>query len=245
MTDNLDTSYIGEIIRALKQLGGAASLAEINEQIYNNGTMPYIRTNSNWKDNVRATIQRHCKSTRSYKGAEDLFYSVYGLGEGFWGLKSRIEDAELLNINPIEQRQIDSIVNNQSLAQTEKEAIILSRRGQGEFRKRIIDKYKSCIVTGIADKRLLIASHIKPWRSATNFERLSSENGLLLSPLYDKLFDLGLITFKTNGCIVISSKLSDNDRARISIDNTCSYVKNMSEELRKNMEYHNDMIFII
>lgn len=244
MTDNLDTSYLGEIIRALEQLGGAASLTEINEQIYNNGTMPYMITNSNWKDNVRATIQRHCNSTRSYKGAADLFYSVYGLGEGFWGLKARIEDVELSNINPIEQRQIDSIVNNQSLAQTEKEAIILSRRGQGEFRKRIIEKYKSCVVTGISDKRLLIASHIKPWRSATNIERLSSENGLLLSPLYDKLFDLGLITFKTNGCIVISSKISDNDRARICIDDTCCYVNDMSEELRNNMEYHNDMIFI-
>ena len=235
MTDNLDTSYLGEIIRALEQLGGAASLAEINEQIYNNGTMPYMRTNSNWKDNVRATIQRHCKSTRSYRGAEDLFYSVYGLGEGFWGLKARIEDVEHSYINPIEQRQIDIINNNQSLAQTEKEAIILSRRGQGEFRKRIIDKYKSCIVTGIADKRLLIASHIKPWRSATNIERLSSENGLLLSPLYDKLFDLGLITFKTNGCIAVSSKLSDNDRARIKKKKKSSEVKNFSQQLKKTM----------
>lgn len=244
MTDNLDTSYRAEIIRALEQLGGAASLTEINEQIYNNGTMPYIETNINWKDNVRATIQRHCKSTRSYRGAEDLFYPVYGLGEGYWGLKTEIDNVELSNINPIEQRQIDKIVNNQSLSQTEKEAIILSRRGQGEFRKRIIEKYKSCIITGIADKRLLIASHIKPWRSATNFERLSSENGLLLSPLYDKLFDLGLITFNSNGCIVVSSKLSDNDKSRISFDNTCCYLDNISEKLRINMEYHNDMIFI-
>lgn len=244
MTENLDTSYRAEIIRALEQLGGAASLAEINEQIYNNGTMPYIETNNNWRDTVRATIQRHCKSTRSYRGAEDLFYSVYGLGEGYWGLKSQIENVELSNINPIEQRQINKIVSTQSLSQTEKEAIILSRRGQGEFRKRIIEKYKSCVVTGISDKRLLIASHIKPWRSATNIERLSSENGLLLSPLYDKLFDLGLITFNASGCIISSSKLSDEDKSRIHIDNACCYVKNMSKELRENMEYHNDIIFI-
>ena len=244
MTDNLDTSYRAEIIRALEQLGGAASLAEINEQIYNNGTMPYIETNANWRDNVRATIQRHCKSTRSYRGAEDLFYSVYGLGEGYWGLKAQIENVELSNINPIEQRQINKIVSNQSLSPTEKEAIILSRRGQGEFRKRIIEKYKFCVVTGISDRRLLIASHIKPWRSATNIERLSSENGLLLSPLYDKLFDLGLITFNSSGCIITSSKLSDEDKSRIHIDNTCCYVKNMSEKIRENMEYHNDIIFI-
>lgn len=244
MIVNPDTSYLAEIIRAMEQLGGVASLVEINEQIYNNATMPYVETNINWRDNVRATIQRHCKSTRSYRGAEDLFYSVYGLGEGYWGLKTHIDDVELSNVNPIEQRQIDKIVNNQSLSQTEKEAIILSRRGQGEFRKRIIEKYSSCVVTGIVDKRLLIASHVKPWRSATNVERLSSENGLLLSPLYDRLFDLGLITFKSNGCVVISLKLSDKDKYRINLDDTCCYLNNMSEELRKNMEYHNDMIFI-
>lgn len=55
---------------------------------------------------------------------------------------------------------------------------------------------------------LLLASHIKPWRSASNYERLSSENGLLLSPLYDKLFDIGLITFDDNMKILISNKLS-------------------------------------
>lgn len=244
MNDKLDTSYLAEIIRALEQLGGVASLAEINERIYGNGTMPYIKTNVNWKDNVRATIQRHCKSTRSYNGTADLFYSVYGLGEGFWGLKSRIEDVERLDINPIEQRQINIVVNNKSLAQTEKKAIILSRRGQGEFRKRIIDKYNHCVVTGISDRRLLIASHIKPWRNATNLERLSSENGLLLSPLYDKLFDLGLITFKTNGCIAVSSTLSNADKARTNIDYSFCYVKTISEDLKNNLEYHNDMVFI-
>lgn len=239
-----DTSYLAEIIRALEQLGGAASLAEIYDKIYQNGSMPYIKTNANWKDNVRSTIQKHCKSTRSYNGASDLFYPVYGLGEGFWGLKKCIDDVELSNVNPIEQRQIERINQNEELAQTEKEAIILSRRGQGEFRKKIIEKYRSCIVTGISDKRLLVASHVKPWRSATNFERLSAENGLLLSPLYDKLFDLGLITFKTNGCIAVSPQLSNSDRERANIDETTCFISDISTELRNNIEYHNDMLFL-
>ena len=175
MTDRLDTSYLGEIKRALETLGGAASLAEINEQILQNGTMPYIHTNPNWKDTIRATIQRHCKDTRSYKGGDDVFYSVHGLGEGFWGLNSYRSDLMQSDITPIEQRQVEDISNNHGLSVTEKEAIILSRRGQGVFRKKIIEKYHTCIVTGISDERLLVASHIKPWRSATNSERLSSE----------------------------------------------------------------------
>ena len=64
MSEKLDTSYLAEIIRALKQLGGAGSLKEINSVIKQNGTMPYIKSNHNWERNVSATIQRHCKSTR-------------------------------------------------------------------------------------------------------------------------------------------------------------------------------------
>ena len=244
MSEKLDTSYLAEIIRALKQLGGAGSLKEINSVIKQNGTMPYIKSNHNWERNVSATIQRHCKSTRSYKGAEDIFYSVYGLGEGFWGLREQKESISISVVNPIEQRQIDSVVNNSLLSSTEKEAIILSRRGQGEFRRKIIQRYKTCIITGISDTRLLVASHIKPWRNATNSERLSSENGFLLSPLYDKLFDLGLITFKANGNIVISPQLLDNDKKLINIDEHRSYVKVLSKELKENIEYHNDVIFL-
>ena len=244
MGEKLDTSYLAEIIRALKQLDGAGTLKEINSVIEQNGTMPYIKSNKNWKRNVSATIQRHCKETRSYSGAEDIFYSVYGIGEGFWGLKEQKEDISISAINPIEQRQIDKVANDSQLTTTEKEAIILSRRGQGEFRRKIIQRYKTCIITGISDTRLLVASHIKPWRNATNSERLSSENGLLLSPLYDKLFDLGLITFKTNGNIVVSEKLLDKDKKLIDIDEHYNYIKVTSEELRKNIEDHNDTIFL-
>jgi hypothetical protein len=35
-------------------------------------------------------------------------------------------------------------------------------------------------------QEFLVASHIKPWRSCDNSERLSGVNGLLLSPHVDK-----------------------------------------------------------
>lgn len=244
MPNNIKTSYLDEIIRALKSLGGIGSLKEINDIIEKSDTMPYIHTNINWQQNVSAVIQRHCKMTRSYRGAEDLFYSVYGLGEGYWGLNELKHTVSEAKINPIEERQISEINNNTGLTSTEKEAIILARRGQGEFRKKLIDKYKMCIVTGISDPRLLTASHIKPWRSADNHERLSSENGLLLSPLYDKLFDSGLITFRLNGTIAVSSDLPKKDKTIINIDETRNYITDITDELKKNIQYHNDVIFI-
>lgn len=233
-------TYLSCIIEALESLSGMGSLQEINDVIEKQNKLPSILTNNNWKDNVRATIQRHCSQTKSYNGAEDLFYSVYGLGEGFWGLKTFQPITE--NINPIEQRKINILLDDKQIDKTEKEMLIRARLGQGFFRDKILEKYQKCIITGMENPSLLIASHIKPWRLANNEERLSVENGILLSPLYDKLFDKGLLTFDKNMRVVLSDKLG-NDKNKIVYDTTRIYIINPSIELSCNMEYHRDVIF--
>jgi putative restriction endonuclease len=50
----------------------------------------------------------------------------------------------------------------------------------------------------------LVASHCKPWRDANNDERLDGENGLLLTPSVDHLFDRGFIGFEDTGRLIIS-----------------------------------------
>ena len=47
-----------------------------------------------------------------------------------------------------------------------------------------------------------MASHIKPWRVCSNAERLDGNNGLLLSPHVDKLFDQGWISFADDGTVL-------------------------------------------
>ena len=226
-----ETTYLSSIISALNKLNGMGSLNEIYEAIEEEGKLNFIYSNPNWKDNVRATIQRHCSQTKSYRGSEDLFCSVYGLGEGYWKLKN-YKSSEL------------TIITDLDITTTEKEMLIKSRIGQGIFRDRIIEKYQHCIITGIDDSRLLLASHIKPWRSASNYERLSSENGLLLSPLYDRLFDIGLITFDDNMKVLISNKLSSENVSKINIDINKIYVSNPSNEMIVNMRYHRQNIFV-
>lgn len=238
MSDNI--TYLSEIVLSLQELNGMGSLKEINQLIEKRDLLPAIHTNPNWKKNVSATIQRHCSDTKSFSGGEDLFYPVYGLGEGYWGLRdiSQWTDTD----NPIIIRQICRI-KKLNIDITEKEMLIKARIGQGIFRDLLIEKYGSCIITGIDDTRLLVASHIKPWRSSDNHERLSPENGLLLSPLYDKLFDIGLISFDKSMKIIFSNKLSANNIARLRIDNDKTYIDNPSNELLHNMEYHRDVIF--
>jgi hypothetical protein len=109
-----------------------------------------------------------------------------------------------------------------TLNRTEQEQIVISRLGQGNFRRSVIRLWGSCSVTGLQNISLLRASHIKPWKDSNNQERLNPFNGLLLIPDYDFLFDSGYITFKQNGNMAVSSRLSPFARK----------VFDVSEELR-------------
>jgi hypothetical protein len=61
---------------------------------------------------------------------------------------------------------------------------------------------------------LLIASHIKPWRSCeTATERLDGANGLMLTPDVDRLFDRGMISFSDDGAVLVSPALPAEDLA--------------------------------
>ena len=67
---------------------------------------------------------------------------------------------------------------------------------------------------------------------------------LLLSPLYDRLFDIGLITFDDNMKVLISNKLSSENVSKINIDINKIYVSNPSNEMIVNMRYHRQNIFV-
>lgn len=137
------------------------------------------------------------------------------------------------------------IDNSAILTETERNAIINARIGQGYFREKLLVKYDSkCIVTGVSDKRILLASHIRPWSVSTNKQRLSSENGLLLSPLYDKLFDVGLISFSDSGQILISSELENKNVDLLYINCHKHYDLKPTSELLANLDYHRNYIFL-
>lgn len=118
--------------------------------------------------------------------------------------------------DPAIKIDVENIIFNSSLTDTEKARLVQTRMGQGLFRQKLIDYWKGCSVTGYEDSRLLVASHIKPWRESTNGERLDVFNGLLLVPNLDAAFDQGLITFDEAGRIIISPKLAHPEKLDIS-----------------------------
>nr|WP_272490457.1 HNH endonuclease signature motif containing protein [Rhizobium leguminosarum] len=95
---------------------------------------------------------------------------------------------------------------------------MLARRGQGLFRENVERLEKECRLTGVTNRMLLIASHIKPWRSClTAQERLDGNNGLLLTPDADFLFDRGFISFDDSGRPILSSRLCRADLCRMGL----------------------------
>ena len=70
-------------------------------------------------------------------------------------------------------------------------------------------------------KRLL-ELRCKPRRAATNEERLDGENGILLTPNADHLFDRGFIGFENNGDVLISPVADTESLKRIGLDLTRS-----------------------
>ncbi len=102
--------------------------------------------------------------------------------------------------------------------ETERSGLVISRVGQGAYRKRIIHRWEyKCAVTGFEKLEALIASHIIPWAESDDNQRLDVHNGLLLSPAYDALFDRHLISFENNGRIILSDSIEEEAYKKIGI----------------------------
>lgn len=85
--------------------------------------------------------------------------------------------------------------------------IVMARIGQAFFRNAVLSAYEfKCCITGLPIPELLVASHIIPWRE-DRANRLNPRNGLCLSAVHDRAFDLGFIAVSEELCVLLSSRL--------------------------------------
>ncbi|SET24296.1 HNH endonuclease [Thorsellia anophelis] len=141
-------------------------------------------------------------------------------------------------INDIEASKIE----NSKLSITEKESLIKARIGQGSFRANLLKKWGGkCCLTGIAFETVLRASHIKPWRDSDNYEKLDVDNGLLLTANADSLFDTGYISFGTNGEL-LKSKLLTNEQLFLLLGATNFHI-DLNNKQKDYMNYHRTVIY--
>lgn len=130
------------------------------------------------------------------------------------------------------------------IKQAERQEISRAREGQGRYREQLLEQCRFCPFTMIADERLLIASHIKPWAASTDQEKIDPYNGYILSPLYDKLFDRGFITFTEKRHIILSEFISPYTWKQIGLTND-TFVKAlpMDEKRAEYLKFHHTSVF--
>ena len=146
-----------------------------------------------------------------------------------YGKKIGIEEKESLTIKK-ENNKIREISN--------------ARNGQGRYREQLLNECPFCPITKINDERLLIASHIKPWAASNDEEKIDSKNGYILSPLYDKLFDRGFITFTDDRRMIVSDWISPQNCKRMNLQNN-KFIQALPMD-SKRMEYlqfHRESVF--
>lgn len=141
-----------------------------------------------------------------------------------------------------DQAEIDAAIDDASATSTRRETEV--RTKQRLFRERLIGVEKGCRLTGIEDLRFLRASHIKPWADSTHSERVDGENGLLLAPHADLLFDRGWISFSSSGRVLVSSALPTDVKNRLGLNLDASLRFGVfSPKQCSFLEFHRDVIF--
>jgi len=157
-----------------------------------------------------------------------------------FAVKSAKAYLESLKSNKPQKLQSDKKVYI-SVSETEKEQLIKIRIGQGTFKKKLISDSNKCKICGLSNQSLLIASHIKPWKDSDNNERLDVNNGFLLCPIHDSLFDKGYITFDNEGKILISDKLEVSEYNLLSI--STQIMIRINDENKRYLKWHRENIF--
>ena len=132
----------------------------------------------------------------------------------------------------------------EDLGETEREALVKARVGQGPFRTALISRWGGCSVTTCSANDLLIASHIKPWsQCSTPAERLGAANGLLLTPNIDKLFDRGLISFDERFRILLSPRLRTGDALHFNVNQNLRLTSKAQPDMLPFLEFHRNKVF--
>jgi hypothetical protein len=165
----------------------------------------------------------------------------------FFGLMNPPKDRiiELIEIGN-DQHEAE-ILQRTVVGPVEIEQLVKARRGQGVFRSNVSAIEKECRVTGLRAVEHLKASHIKPWRRSDDLEKIDGNNGLMLSPHVDHLFDRGWIRFSEDGVLVPSPLLEDqvlvawriepSVKPRPFNDRQCEYLAYHREFIFQNAEH--------
>lgn len=193
----------------------------------------FDNNNENWTDNSKGQKVsngfRIFKENREIEALEHILLKKKegNVQNGKWVKATAKEIYTQFNIN--------SSKTVENIYEIEKKVLVNFRIQQSRFRKELILHWEGCSITNCKNTKLLIASHIKPYSQSTEEEKYDVNNGLLLTPTFDKLFDLNLITFSEKGNILISRYLDNDDLNSLGI--TGNEKLNMNKITHSSLNY--------
>jgi hypothetical protein len=147
------------------------------------------------------------------------------------------------DIEEWERRVEVAISTDTAIRETERSALVQARRGQGLFRDNVRSIEHACRITRVERMEHLIASHVQPWRDSSNEQRLDGENGLLLTPTVDHLFDKGFISFEDSGQLIVSPVADQRSLQRMGVDPERRVnVGAFSQGQRRYLDFHRENV---
>ena len=142
-------------------------------------------------------------------------------------------------------KEVEEKEDLEDLLTGNKQAVENRRRGQAQWRRELLDIMPACIITKVTEDRILEACHIKPHSVSLseghNEELIDKNNGLIMTPTYHKLFDMGFISFEDNGTILISPFLSNMNKKRLGLKDNYQY--RIPKDCSYYLDYHRKNIY--
>lgn len=174
---------------------------------------------------------------RQFDGKLLFYWKLFVDFEAIWQRKSRplvFTYGRTGEINPVQEPAPPLITTTTTGG----------RSGQQTYRDKLLKECPFCPITTIADDRLLIASHIKPYAVCSDAEQFDPDNGFIFSPLYDKLFDQGFLSFTDDRKMKVSVWLSPKTQSLCAIREGL-FVQSLpiNERRAQYLDYHRRFVF--
>jgi putative restriction endonuclease len=151
-----------------------------------------------------------------------------------------LPDQLLHQYNAVVEAEIEKTLAESPLERTVE---VRQRVGQDLYRKALMEYWNGrCAITGISIPIFLRASHAKPWRDATDRERLDVHNGLLLAAHLDIAFDQGFIAVADDGVLLVSARLPAREREVLGL-NIPQRIEGLRAEHSPYLAWHREHIW--
>ena len=209
---------------------------QLNEQIQIKGPRVYVNSN----DNAYKLIREISLPNITYLAAIKLRDNS---GNILYYFRLFVDYFGELDNNIVIENQIKDIQDSPSVTDEIKLQLTKARVGQGKYRQDLLSMCPFCPITMVADDRLLIASHIKPWSKSSKNEKIDPYNGFMFTPNIDLLFDKGFISFTDDKKMIVSPWLSRLTCSRLNIVPNKKYESLPIKGRERYLEYHRQFIF--